>query len=187
MKSEWLCGHKVDWAITSVHACIKPMSPKAVVQAQQHEQPIGQENLPSIPYSQREQPINPICGYSNPFRPGISSLLEEFDEIFYTIKPWGYCGGAGGTCLTYLMVKGGRPRDWFPAATLYQPTVYVTERSPTRTFPDRLSMYCKRETAPPDWTFVSVKNILPIAAWTLRLQQRCELSGTCRIPLECCS
>ena len=72
------------------------MSPKAVVQAQQHEQPIGQENLPSIPYSKREQPINPICGYSNPFRPSISSLHREFDEIFYTIKPWGYCGGVGG-------------------------------------------------------------------------------------------
>ena len=163
VKSEWLRGRKIDWAITSVHACIKPMSPKAVVQAQQHEQPIGQKNLPSIPYSKREQLINPICGYSNPFRPGISSHLEEFDEIFYTIKPWGYCGGAGGAWPTWLIIWRGPPRDWFPSTHII-PAYCICDITKSHPHISRPVIYVLQEHL--SWTFVSVKNILPIATWT---------------------
>ena len=151
VKSEWLRGCKVDWAITSVHACIKPMFPKAVVQAQQHEQSIGQENLPSIPYSKSEQTINPICGYSNPFRPGISSLLEEFDKIFYTIKPWGYWGGeGGGTWLTYLIVKGGPPRDWFPSTHII-PAYCICDRAKSHPHISRPVIYVLQEGDSSPW------------------------------------
>ena len=142
------------------------MSPKAIAQAQQHEQPIGQENLPSIPYSKREQPINPICGYSNPFRPGITSLLEEFDEIFYTIKPWGYCGGAEGTWLTYLIVKSGPPRDWFPSTHII-PAYCICDRAKSHPHISRPVIYVLQEGDSSPWLNIcQCQNILPVATWT---------------------
>ena len=46
---------------------------------------------------------------------------EEVDEIFYTIKPWGYCGGVGVSWSTWLIVRGGPPLERFAQLDIIPP------------------------------------------------------------------
>ena len=118
---EWLCDSEVDWVVTIVCSTVKPLAPTSIVQTQEFEQPICNLDLPSIRDCECKESIYPVCGYSNSFRPDISSPLEEVGEIFYTIKPWGYCGGVGVNWSTWLIVIGGPPQERFGQLDIIPP------------------------------------------------------------------